>query len=304
MEDQNHSSSSVSLEQLTSSCKNEVFVSDLILSSQIETNRFSIVESVEKAHITRSHSKENDTPFVLITRSNYDLIPLATYLSDDIPKHAFVVLLLTCTLHTLKSITLLEQVHLVHGNLTLDAIGVTMRTKLPIIGDFSYAISTNRLPPYIDSHLCIDSREKQYHWAPERHLLYIISQRQGNEVEENDISKATDSFMDSTSILLLFSEEFKTHYRHSTEVFFSSLLGKEIDTLREELARTIHTWDVFSVSVSMLSLVGYGFTQSQYCNRHMIRYAECLVSCVHPDPKRRPVPREAADNINAILTGV
>ena len=304
MEDQDHGGSSVSLEQLTSVCKNEVCISDLISSSQIETNRFSIVQSVEKAHITRTQPKDSDTQFVLITRSNYDLIPLATYLSDDIPKHAFVVLLLTCTLHTLKSIALLEEAHIFHGNLTADAIGITMRTKLPIIGDFSYALSTDRLPPYLGTHSSIDSREKQFHWAPERHLLQVISRRQGGRVNEEDISKASGSFIDATSILLLFSEEFRTHYRHSTETFFSSLLGDDIDVLQQELAKTIHTWDVFSVSVSMLSLVGYGFTQSQYCNRHMIRYAECLVSCIHPDPRRRPGPSEAADQINAILTGV
>ena len=304
MEDHDNSGSSVSLERLTAVCKNEVSISDLISSSQVETNRFSIVQSVEKAHVPASQLSNSDAQFVLVTRSNYDLIPLATYLSNDIPRHAFVVLLLTCTLHILKSIALLEEAHILHGNLTADTIGVTMRTKLPIIGDFSYALSTERPPSYLTIHSSIDSREKRFHWSPERHLLKIISLREGDLVKEEDISKAVDSFMDTASILLLFSEEFRNHYRHSTETVLTTLLGRDVNTLQQELQKTIHTWDVFSVSVSMLSLVGYGFTQSQYCNRHMIRYAECLVSCIHPDPNKRLGPTEAVAQINAILTGV
>ena len=305
---------SICLERLTPMCKNEISICDRILSSGVERNRFSIVMSVEKAHIAQIDKESTELatdgtgtgeiPLVLITRSNYSLEPLSDYLTACSSKHTFVVVLLTVSLHIFKSIMELDAIGVAHGSLTVETIGVTQNGNLPIVGDFSRAIrsrgaSFEAVPDFVH-----EDEEAAFCWPPERHLARAVRRRGGDAVSEDDVRAALNSFTDTATVLLLYTEEFRSHYEYVIGETLGRWVGTGARDFMSSVSRFVPTWDVYSLSVSMLGLVGYGFTQSKYCNRPMIAYAQFLTSNIHPDPERRPSASEAAGTLNAILTGV
>ena len=313
MDDHTEGCPSISLERLTSLCKNEVFISDKILSSDLEKNRFSIIQSVEKAHIaqveTRSSPRSvrptpsHETPLVLVTRSNYDLEPMSSFLATKTTKQTFVVVLLTMSLHIFNTIKQLSSIGLTHGNLTVETIGIAPSGRLPVLGDFSASFHTASPGSYLVSDLHL-ADSGSFAWPPERHLLRLLVERDASEVSDDHIRAAASSFADSASVVLLFTEEFRSNYSFFVEESLSKWKGVHVDEFVSHTRRAAATWGSFSVSASLLGMDGYGFTQSQYCNRPMIAYAQFLTRNIHPDPARRPNVTEACDELNAILTGV
>ena len=313
MDDNTEGCPSISLERLTSLCKNEVFISDKILSSDLEKNRFSIICSVEKAHIAQVETQSSprsvrptpshETPLVLVTRSNYDLEPMSSFLAAKTTKQTFVVVLLTMSLHIFRTIQQLSSIGLAHGNPTVETIGIAPSGRLPVLGDFSSSFHTASLGSNLGSDLVLTD-SGSFAWPPERHLLRLLMEGNASVVSDEHIRAAMSSFAESASIMLLFTEEFRSHYSFLAEKSLIKWKGSNTDEFVSHMRHAAATWDSFSISASLLSMVGYGFTQSQYCNRPMIAYAQFLTRNIHPDPARRPSVTEACDDLNAILTGV
>ena len=150
----------------------------------------------------------------------------------------------------------------------------------------------------------MDRTEGRWHWSPERHLLALLKERNVDKVTQAHVDDIVGTCMSSCGFLSAFTGEFQSNYRFLIEESLGVHVGERNEDVVQAVTPAVPSWDTYSLCVSLLSVVGYGFTQSQYCNRPMISFAEILVSGVHPDPGRRPRAGDNFDALRALFSSV
>lgn len=202
--------------------------------------------------------------------------------------------------HLLNAVEKLEEVGVIHMDIKLENVLFSKRNGQPRLIDFGISIPVEKLDK--------DSMRKYFYayvpdyyvWAPMVHLLNYCLHVASAPLTDTDIEDVARECTIGNSALDIFSPEFVDNYRQGLVHTFGGFVGKDLDAVAEEILEHKYAWDIYSLGVMYLKVLGALFPNAAEGNPFVVMFSQVLLKTIHPDPKRRlkaPAARREFDDI-------
>ena len=189
--------------------------------------------------------------------------------------------------YLIESIERLVAHEVVHYDLKMQNILMSLKTDTPIIIDFGLSILIQRLDQgdrFWGTYFYKYSPE-YYVWPLEAHVINFL--QNATHLSREDVTSICETFVNANAALRIFSKGFRARYLKACIEQYEPWIGIARDAVCVALLNGWPTWDNYSLSVAYLQILGF-ISEAGFTNNHLIiQYVQLLLTNMHPDPARR-----------------
>ena len=279
----------------------------LPITSSCDINISSIDDKLIKD--CRVITKRPDSDFILMKMDYLENIQFTDYLKSKGESNAHLLLKLVESYKNLSSsIGKLSDQDIVHHDLKLDNILIGSNDNLPIIIDFGISLNMkdidendSRLNDYFYVHA-----PDYYPWSLDLHIVnYIVQVRSDGdygEINFDELKEIVDEYCQGNLALDLFSDDFKNSFQDKSYNYVKTLVGKTNKELIKSLLKNYKSWDMYSLSIIYLRLIGFIFNNKYPETKFLSEFVQLNLINISPDPNERLSYNDTIKYINDLIS--
>jgi hypothetical protein len=251
---------------------------------------------------------------VLLAYDKTLLVPLHDYLAEIVQKKNskyFFLSTYNSFLHLLQGINKLVENDTCYLTLSSKSIYFQRVSDLPILGHWENAIDTKLLTNQKTNDISDTIKEKEriihfislyierikdYTNQPlEVNLLfYLINNKNLITLSSSTIEEIINYYIEHCVVLQLFSPKYKNNLKDSCAKVLQKYINWNKDDIIIDLIKSVHTWDLYSLSYLYLHIVGsfYKTYRKQVSDKNtfslfLYNWISLLNINIHPDASKR-----------------
>jgi hypothetical protein len=258
-------------------------------------NHFYLFETAEKMQL--SAMDDEDEYFNLNKKIKHDedillkfedrqLIYLEGYLKTLTSSKKYVLKLVEFYMHLLGSLKLLNDVHLLHGNILLKNIVIDKNEDV-LLCNFSHSFDLRRqdasehLVPFLKENDNLDIKPLEWH------VLHYLSLNKKLGLSNYNMEKLVDTYLEKNELLHHFGNDVLLQFRQDAVAYLYSFTNKTYDEACKDLLKHADTWNNFELSMVYLKILVGIQRVIKEPNVFVIRFAKLLVENISSIPDKR-----------------
>ena len=202
--------------------------------------------------------------------------------------------------HLLTAVEKLENMEIIHMDIKLDNV-IFSKNGQPRLIDFGISIPVKELDKKTLNKYFYAYVPEYYVWDPIVHLINYCIHIATKPLTDIDIETVARDCTIGNSSLDIFSPEFVNNYKQTLVQFFDMFKNKELDVTINELLDYKYSWDIYSLGIMYLKLLGTLFINAANGNLFIIMFSQVLLKTIHPDPRRRIKTQKARREFDDIF---
>jgi serine/threonine protein kinase len=271
--------------------------------SKIEDNEVKKCDFIEKQAMGETPQEE----YIASTIKYVGKEDIIDYFLSRIDKpQQYVMSLFHMHFHLLTALCHLQTANIVHYDLKSNNVMIHDVKKTPVIIDFGISFAAETKPDTLDnanpfyvygadySPWCMDIHIINYMW----HKLKSESPLQ-ESIKEEHIQEIVTDYMDTNSSMEMLTNTERTVMKTSWNEYLSSFVGKEWDSLYNELWNARWSWDNYSIALMMLKYTRGAFkVRENEFNQH---YVALLKKIIKATPDSRFDAQQAKEELLQVM---
>jgi hypothetical protein len=257
-------------------------------------NCFYIFETCEKMQLSEMDEhdeninlfkKINHEEDILLTFEDRQLLYLDGYLKCLSSSKKYLLKLVEYYVHLLRSLKLLENIQLLHGNIEFKNIVVDKNEDV-LLCNFSHSFDISR--PDAHEHLVFFLKENNDVVQPlEWHMLHHLSLNKNVALSQYNIERIIDSYLERNELLHHFGKETLARFKKEALNFFAQFVNKTFHEVCQGLLQYLHTWNNYQLSMTYLKILVGLQKAIKIPNIFITHFCKLLVDNVSSDPRKR-----------------
>jgi len=243
-------------------------------------------ENVNYLKTSKNTSVDNS---ILLKYEDNELIYLKNYLKSSLSRPKIYILkMVESYQHLLKSISLLNDVQLVHNFINFDSVVIGEYDSVMLTNfAFSLNLSTNTNTNCDFKQFFTHYDPLYLEWPLEFHILSFIQTNKLTSLSSYNIEIIINNVIDNHTILKTFGNDIIKEYRNNALDYFIKYVNWHYDDILKDILQFYKTWDNYALSIMYLRILIDLHRKIQKKNKFIILFMKLLVCNIHLNPLLR-----------------
>lgn len=257
------------------------------------------VRKIDKSVISKCEIISKPSDYIAMDIDYISTVDFTKVLRKVSSKRLLILLYQTYS-YLLDGLKLLHEKDIVHYDLKLDNLLFVKSTNQPRIIDFGISIDMNEvIPENWKKHFYVYAPE-YYVWCIEINMInYLIHENRG-QLTEREMKIVVDLTAHNNPILKVYPDKQEEYKRQSYE-FYRQFVGMESSDIIKKLLTFNKTWDNYSLSVLIFSLLQKLFDKDEDKNSYIFGLERLCMRNINPNPEKRLTLDETSSKLEDIL---
>lgn len=260
------------------------------------------VRKIDSSVISKCEIIKKDTNYIAMDIDYINTEDFTNLLYKLSSKRLLIILYQTYS-YLLEGLKLMQDKEILHYDLKLDNMLFKKETKQPRIIDFGISIPMNKITrENMDQYFYVFAPE-YYVWCIEINIInYLLHQKKNGDIlTEEDAKLVIDMTINSNNIITSKSADVVSEYKEKAVDFYKTLIGKSKFEVIDNLKKHYKTWDNYSLSVLMMSIINKIFDRDEDKNGYIRGLERLMFKNMHPNPNNRLSIDETKSKLEDVL---
>lgn len=260
------------------------------------------VRKIDSSVISKCEIIKKETNYIAMDIDYINTVDFTKLLTNLSNKRLLIMLYQTYS-YLLEGLKLMQEKEVLHYDLKLDNMLFMKETKQPRIIDFGISIPMKDITRENMGEYFYVFAPEYYVWCIEINIInYLLHQKKdSNILTEEDVNLVIDMTINSNNIIKTKSSEMSAEYKEKAVDFYKSLIGKDKFEVIYSLKNYYKTWDNYSLSMLMLSLINKIFDREEDKNGYILGLERLMFKNMHPNPNNRLSVEETKSKLDNVL---
>ena len=271
---------------------NELQICEKIKNIPYYITNYYIADSYEYVNISQLNENYIDkvvkTRYLNISYKNTEFIDFYAFLIISTNIKLLIFNIIESFSYILKGLYVLNEKGICFFNLCPQNIVLYngCREK-PILQNFQYSLRYNKLNKEYFTNI-IDDLNDNYIYKPlEVHVLFYLIKNDINTISYSFIEEICEIYVNNLSVLSFFSDKYVADYKKCCIETLKQYVNKDKGEIIEILLENVETWDLFSLSVLYLHIIGNILQLFSLQGTFISKLFVELSKNIHPNPQKR-----------------
>lgn len=243
---------------------NEAQISDKIKVLPYYFTKYSIIDNYEFINISQLNEKyikklnlNDKTRYLIFNYKNTDFIDFNTFLYGFKTIKLLIFTIIESFSNLLNSLSLLNDNNICFFNLCPQNILFLYECREnPILQNFQYSLQISKLNENYFSKIIADLDDYYIYKPLEVHVIFYLIKNQLNTISYSFIEEICEIYINNLTVLSFFSDKYNQRYKQLCIDSLKKFINKNKREIIEELLQNVYSWDIFSLSVLYLHIIG------------------------------------------------
>ena len=276
---------------------NEVQISDKIKVLPYYFTKYNVINNYEFINISQLNDKyiekinlNDNIRYLNLNYKNAVFTDFNTFLFNFKTIKLFVFAIIETFSKLLDSLSELNDNNICFFNLcpqNIVFLGESIGIEKPILQDFQYSLQILKLNESYFSKI-INNLDNFYIYKPlEVHVLFYLIKNDINTISYSFIEEICEIYTNNLTILSFFSDKYIESYKQLCIDSLKKYINKNKGEIIEDILQNVDTWDIFSLSVLYLHIIGNILKTFSLQGTFISKLFFELSKNIHPDPLKR-----------------
>ena len=135
-----------------------------------------------------------------------------------------------------------------------------------------------------------------YIWCIEINMINYFIHEKKNTLTEREMKIVVDLTIHNNPILQMKKSEIVEEYRKQAYDYYKQFVGMDSQSIIKKLKDNYKTWDNYSLSILLTSLINKLFDRNEDKNPYILGLEKLMLRNIHPDPSKRLTVTETTKN--------
>jgi len=274
------------------SVENEIKIADIIKNiPSILEKKYDIIEDYDFINIGQLHDNliqthsNIDKKYVICKYIEQNSIKFSDFLFNLPSPKLLIFHILDSYSYLLNSLHTLNQSNICFFDLSPENISFNKNYK-PILQNFKTSIVIDSLNEEYISNIIKNTRDYT-HKPFEIHVLFYLTKNNFSVLNEKLIQQICDKYIETLTILQLFSQEYRDHHKIDCYNFLNSYINKPTSDVILDLLKYNDKWDTYSISLLYLHIIAHLTRVFGLKGTIMSKMIALLTKNINPNPNSR-----------------
>ncbi len=268
---------------------NELKICEKIKSILYYICNYYIADNYEFINISQLNDKYIDkvvkTHYLNILYKNKNFVDFYTFLMLSTNIKLLIFNIIESFLYILNSLYKLNEKDICFFNLCPQ--NIVLLNEKPILQNFEYSLQYNKLNEEYFTNI-IENLNDNYIYKPlEVHVLFYLIKNDINSISYSFIEEICEIYVNNLSVLSFFSNKYVADYKKCCVETLKQYVNKNKREIIEKLLENVETWDLFSLSVLYLHIIGNILKLFSLQETFISKLFAELSKNIHPNPEKR-----------------
>ena len=274
---------------------NEAQISDNIKVLPYYITKYSIIDNYEFINISQLNEKyieklnlNDKMRYLSFNYKNTDFIDFNTFLFDFKTIKLLIFTIIESFSNLLNSLSVLNDNNICFFNLCPQNIVILYECReKPILQNFQYSLQLSKLNESYFSKIISDLDDFYIYKPLEVHVIFYLIKNQLNTISYSFIEEICEIYINNLTVLSFFSDKYIESYKQLCIDSLKKYINKSKCEIIEELLENVYTWDIFSLSVLYLHIIGNILQIFSLEGTFISKLFMELSKNIHPEPSKR-----------------
>lgn len=258
------------------------------------------VRKIDSSVISKCEIIKKDTDYIAMDIDYINTVDFANVLKNMPNKRVLLMLYQTYN-YLLDAIKLMQDKNVVHYDLKLDNLLFVKETNEPRVIDFGISIPMDLVNEENMREYFYVFAPEYYIWCIEINMInYLLHQNKG-ELTDREMKLVVDLSVHNNANLVEKSSELVEEYKIKAYKFYEQFVGKPTSEIIAKLKVNYKTWDNYSLSMLMMSLISKLFDREEDKNGYIRGLERLLIKNMNPNPAKRLSIEETKSKLDEVL---
>jgi len=236
---------------------------------------------------------------ILFKYEDLELIYLKNYLKASLSSPKIYILnLINSYQQILKSISLLNENHLVHNFINFETVVINSNERV-LLTNFAFSLDISLETDF--KQFFIEYDPSYIEWAPELHILSFLQTNNMNSLSSFNIENIINNLIDNHSILKTFGNQLVQIYKAESIDYFKKYVNLSYDEIVKDVLQFYKTWDNYALSILYLRILIDLHRKIQKTNKFIILFMKLLVCNINLNPLSRLTTNSTFNKFDYII---
>ena len=217
-----------------------------------------------------------------------EFIDFNTFLFDFKTIKLLIFTIIESFSNLLNSLSLLNDNNICFFNLCPQNIVFLYECReKPILQNFQYSLQFSKLNESYFSKIIADLDDFYIYKPLEVHVIFYLIKNQLNTISYSFIEEICEIYINNLTVLSFFSDKYIESYKQLCIDSLKKYINKSKSEIIEQLLENIYTWDIFSLSVLYLHIIGNILQIFSLQDTFISKLFMELSKNIHPEPLKR-----------------
>ena len=271
---------------------NEVQISEKIKVLPNYANNYIIVDNYEVINISQLNEKyieklnlHDKTVYLIFNYKNIDFIHFNDFLFQFDTIKLLIFNIIESFSHLLTNLLELNENNICFFNLCPQ--NIVFNREKPLLCNFQYSLQFSNLNEIYFTKI-IDKLDNFYIYKPlEVHVIFYLIKNNLNTISYSFIEEICEIYSNNLTVLQFFSQKYVESYKKACIETLIPFVNKNKGEIIKELLQNINTWDIFSLSVLYMHIIGNILKIFSLQETFISKIFLELSKNIHPNPSNR-----------------
>jgi hypothetical protein len=157
----------------------------------------------------------------------------------------------------------------------------------PIFQNFQYSLQISKLNEKYFSKIIADLDDYYIYKPLEVHVIFYLIKNDLNTISYSFIEEICEIYINKLTILSFFSDKYNQTYKQLCIDSLKKYINRNKREIIEELLQNVYSWDIFSLSVLYLHIIGNIIQLFSLQGTFISKLFLELSKNIHPEPSNR-----------------
>jgi len=255
-------------------------------------NNYLIVDNYEFINISQLNKNyieklnlNDKTRYLVFNYKNIDFIHFNDFLFQFNTIKLLIFNIIESFSHLLRNLYELNENNICFFNLCPQ--NIIFYGEKPILCNFQYSLQFSKLNENYFTKI-IDNLDDFYIYKPlEVHVVFYLIKNDLNTISYSFIEEICEIYTNNLSVLQFFSQKYIESYKKACVESLKPFVNKNKGEIIKELLQNINTWDIFSLSVLYMHIIGNILQLFSLQGTFISKIFLELSKNIHPNPSNR-----------------
>lgn len=224
-----------------------------------------------------------------------------TEVLQNVSSKRLLLLLYQTYKYILDGLKLLQEKSIVHYDLKLDNLLFVKSTNQPRIIDYGISIPMDEVTDKNMKDYFYVFAPEYYIWCIEINMINYLIHEKKETLTEREMKIVIDLTIHNNPILQTKKNEIVEQYREQAYAFYRQFIGMTASNIIKQLKQHFKSWDNYSLSVLLTSLINKLFDRNEDKNAYILGLEKLMLRNIHPDPSKRLSIEKTSSKLDEVL---